>query len=157
MLIIIGWRINVPRATRYGPVKPRAEAVAREMFRAPNSGFGPAGYSAARSLGLTTQVPAKFEASALRKADAPIPVVVLHVRSNPSRAALNEKEIAVLEVLRSPEHFIDGGMTALARKVNELTTAKAVRLRALGKAAAGETGPVKANRARLIAALSSAA
>lgn len=152
-----GLYFKVPGATRYGPVKPRVEDITREIFRARSSGFGPAGYSAAHSLGLTTQVPPKFEASALRKADPPVPGVVLHVRSNPARAALNEKEIAVLEVLRSPEHFVDGGMTTLARKVNELTAVKAVRLRALGNAAAGETGAVKTNHARLIAALSSAA
>ncbi|MGV0718189.1 DUF6088 family protein [Mycolicibacterium sp. XJ662] len=152
-----GLYFKAPGATRYGPVKPRVEEIAREIFRGPHSGFGPAGYSAARGLGLTTQVPAKFEAAALRKADPPVPGVVLHVRSNPARAALNEQEIAVLEVLRSPEHFVDGGMTMLARKVSELAAAKAVRLRALGKAVAGETGPVKANHARLVTALSSVA
>jgi hypothetical protein len=144
-------------ATRYGPVKPRVEDVVREIFKAPNSGFGPAGYSAAQSLGLTTQVPAKFEASALRRADPPLPGVKLHVRSNLARAALNEQEIAVLEVLRSPEHLVEGGMTRLARRVSELSADRVLRLKAIGKASTGETGTVKANYGRLTAALKSAA
>jgi hypothetical protein len=150
-----GLYFKAPGATRYGPVKPRVEDVVREIFKAPNSGFGPAGYSAAQSLGLTTQVPAKFEASALRKADTSLPGVVLHVRSNLARAALNEQEIAVLEVLRSPEHLVEGGMTRLARKVSELSAAKVLRLSAINKASTGETGVVQANHRRLAAALKS--
>lgn len=152
-----GLYFKTPGATRYGPVKPRIEDVVREIFKAPNSGFGPAGYSAAQSLGLTTQVPARFEASALRKADPPPPGVVLHVRSNLARAALNEQEIAVLEILRSPENLVEGGMTRLARRVHELSAARALRLSAINKASAGETGVVKANHRRLAAALKSAA
>lgn len=152
-----GLYFKAPSPTRYGPVKPRVEDVVREIFKAPNSGFGPVGYSAARSLGLTTQVPAKFEASALRRADPPPPGVVLHVRSNLARAALNEQEIAVLEVLRSPEDLVEGGMTRLAHKVHELSAARALRLSAIGKATAGETGVVKANHKRLAAALKLAA
>jgi uncharacterized protein DUF6088 len=147
-----GLYFKAPGVTRYGPVKPRVEDVVREVFKSPHSGFGPAGYSAARSLGVTTQVPAKFEVSALRKVD-PITGVTQHLRSNPRRAALNEQEIAVLEVLRSPEHLVEGGITRLARKVNELSAAGAVRLRAISKASAGETRAVKANHERLIAAL----
>lgn len=140
-------------ATRYGAVKPRVEEIVREIFRSPGSGFGPAGYSAAQSLGLTTQVPAKFEASALRRADPPPPGVVLHVRRNLARAALNEKEIALLEVLRSPEHFVEGGMARLAQKVSELSSARALRPSAISRALAGETGAVRANHARLTDAL----
>jgi hypothetical protein len=152
-----GLYFKAPGGTRYGPVKPRVEDVVREIFKAPNSGFGPVGYSAAQSLGLTTQVPAKFEASALRKADPPPLGVALHVRSNLARAALNEREIAVLEVLRSPERFVEGGMTRLARKVNELSSTRALRLGAISKALAGETGAVKTNHSRLTDALKSAA
>ncbi|MGV0993791.1 MAG: DUF6088 family protein [Mycobacterium sp.] len=148
-----GLYFKAPGATRYGPIRPRVEDVMREIFKAPNSGFGPAGHSAAQSLGLTTQVPAKFEASALRKADPPPPGVVLHTRTNLARAALNEQEIAVLEVLRSPEHFVEGGMTRLAWKVNELSAARVLRVSAIRKASAGETGLVKGNYRRLSAAL----
>lgn len=143
-------------STRYGPVRPRIEDVVREILKLPNSGFGPAGYSAARRLGVTTQVPARFEVSALRKVD-PIEGVTLHVRSNPCRAALNENEIAVLEVLRSPEHLVEGGMPRLASAVNELVGAKVVRLSAIRKATAGESKSVKSNHGRLTAALQSAA
>jgi hypothetical protein len=152
-----GLYFKAPGATRYGPVKPRVEDVVREIFKAPNSGFGPVGHSAAQSLGLTTQVPAKFEASALRKADPGLPGVVLHVRSNLARAALNEQEIAVLEVLRSPEDLVEGGMTRLARKVHELSAARALRLSAINKASAGENPIVKANHRRLAVALKSEA
>jgi hypothetical protein len=141
--------------TRYGTVKPRAEEIVREIFRSPNSGFGPVGYSAARALGVTTQVPASFEASALRRAD-PVTGVTLHVRSNPARAALNELEIAVLEVLRSPEHLIDGGMVRLARTVNDLARSGAVRLKLLSRAAVGESKAVRENHGRLVTVLDAA-
>jgi Family of unknown function (DUF6088) len=142
--------------TRYGTVKPRIEDIIREIFRTPNSGFGPAGHSAAQALGITTQVPATYEASALRKVD-PIRGATLHVRSNPARAALNEREIAILEVLRSPEHFVDGGMTRLARTVHELAQTGTVRPRLIGRVVAGESSTVRDNHARLIHALHSAA
>jgi hypothetical protein len=143
-------------ATRYGMVKPRIEEIVREIFRTPNSGFGPAGHSAAQALGITTQVPATYEASALRKVD-PIAGARLHVRSNPARAALNEREIAILEVLRSPEHLVDGGMPRLARTVHELARTGAVRPRLIGRVAVGESSTVRDNHARLVRALHSAA
>lgn len=102
--------------TRYGMTRPRIEEIVREVLGA--AGNGPAGYSAAREWGVTTQVPSSFHVAALWTAD-PIEGVTQHSRGNRERISLNSKEIALLELLRAPEVYVETGWNTLARKVRD--------------------------------------
>lgn len=121
--------------TRYGMTRPRAEEVAREVLG--EEGSGPAGYSAARMWGVTTQIPASFHVATLWKRD-PIPGVVQHARSNRERMKLNAKEIALLELLRAPDVYVEAGWEALVEQVRVALDNEEVRKDALSLAVDGE-------------------
>lgn len=131
------------KRTRYGMVRPRAEDVAREVLGS-KSGFGPAGFSAARALGVTTQLPSKVHVSALRTVE-PIDGVEQHRRTNSLRVNLREREIAVLEVLRAPDNYAEGGIGRIASVIAELVSSDSIRVHALEKAVAREIGTVRKN------------
>lgn len=143
------------RRTRYGLTAPRAEEVARAVLG--NRGVGPAGYSAARAWGVTTQVPALWHVATLRTVE-PITGVRQHDRKNIARADLNEKEIALLELLRNPEVYVEAGWDALVRKVRSAARAGGIRRDLLREAVKGEHNrAVRENFARLEAAALAAA
>jgi hypothetical protein len=135
------------RRTRYGPTAPRAEEVARAVLG--SRGVGPAGYSAARTWGVTTQLPPVWHVAALRTVD-PIDGVQQHNRTNVARTDLNEKEIALLEILRAPEVFVEAGWDVLADKVRSALDAGQIHLDRLRDAVPGEySRAVRDNFARL--------
>lgn len=121
--------------TRYGMTRPRAEEVAREVLG--EAGSGPAGYSAAREWGVTTQVPSSFHVATLWPTD-PISGVTQHARRNKERAKLNAKEIALLELLRGPDVYVESGWDALVDRVRDALRAREVREAALRAAVLGE-------------------
>lgn len=121
--------------TRYGMTRPRIEEIVREVLG--GAGNGPAGYSAAREWGVTTQVPTSFHVAALWTSD-PIEGVVQHARRNRERASLNAKEIALLELMRAPEVYVEAGWSALAQKVRDALAGGEVSEGRLRVAVAGE-------------------
>lgn len=121
--------------TRYGMTRPRVEEVAREVLG--EVGSGPAGYSAAREWGVTTQVPSSFHIATLWTTD-PIAGVTQHARRNKERAKLNAKEIALLELLRAPDVYVEAGWGTLVERVRDALAKKEVREDALRAAVAGE-------------------
>lgn len=110
--------------TRYGMTRPRAEDVAREVLG--EKGSGPSGYSAAREWGVTTQVPASFHVATLWPTEA-IAGVTQHSRRNKARANLNAKEIALLELMRSPGEYVEAGWEVLVGRVREALANDEVR------------------------------
>lgn len=125
--------------TRYGVVAPRPDEIARAVLG--TRGVGPAGYSAARAWGVTTQVPPVWHVATLRTVD-PLDGVVQHSRRNLARADLNEKEIALLELLRAPEVYVEAVWATFVAKVRAAINSgeiSAARLR--------ETVPGEYNRA----------
>ncbi len=102
------------RRTRYGVTAPRADEIARAVLG--SRGIGPASYSAARAWGVTTQIPPLWHVATLRTVD-PIDGVIQHERKNLARVDLNEKEIALLELLRSTEVYVEAGWDTLVAKV----------------------------------------
>ena len=133
--------------TRYGVTAPRAEEVARAVLG--TRGIGPAGYSAAHAWGVTTQIPPVWHVATLRTVD-PIDGVVQHERRNLARADLNEKEIALLELLRSPEVYVEAGWDSLARKVRVALRTGEISAERLREAVPGEYNrAVRDNFARL--------
>ena len=135
------------KKTRYGMTTPRVEEIARAVLGA--RGNGPAGYSAARSWGVTTQIPPVWHVATLRPVDT-IDGVKQHARRNLARADLNEKEIALLELLRAPDVYIEAGWADFATKVRDAVRTGTVRENALRNAVATEhNAAVRKNFERL--------
>lgn len=135
------------RRTRYGLTAPRADEIARAVLG--TRGVGPAGYSAARAWGVTTQIPPVWQVATLRTVD-PIEGVAQHARKNIARADLNEKEIALLELLRAPETYVEAGWDVLASKVRTALRTGEIRGDRLREVVPGEYNrAVRDNFARL--------
>lgn len=133
--------------TRYGMTSPRIEEIVREVLG--SEGVGPSGYTAARMLGLTTQIPAQYEVATTRTVSA-IDGVVQHSRSNVRRRKLNAHEIAILELLRAPEIYVERGWDSLVAAVKQLAESEEVSMEHLMRAVAGEyNAMVPKNAARL--------
>ena len=110
--------------TRYGMTGPSVVEVALEALG--RRGVGPAGFSAAREWSLTTQVPPALHIAAL-KAAKDLPGINLTIRSNLDRVRLKYKEIALLELLRDPEVYVDAGWRALVQAVFAAEDSREVR------------------------------
>jgi predicted transcriptional regulator of viral defense system len=124
-------------STRFGMTHPNPRDVAKVMIR--SAGAGPAGYSAARHLGLTTQVPAEVHIATVDGAHEVAPAGVrLHSRNNVLRRELNETEIAVLEVLRDPMNLAERGWPSLVEVVKDRVDAGEVHVDRVREAARWE-------------------
>lgn len=135
------------RRTRYGLTAPRADEVARAVLG--KRGVGPVGYSAARAWGVTTQIPPVWHVATLRTVD-PIDGVKQHDRKNLARMDLNEKEVALLELLRAPEVYVEAGWDELVRKVRDAVKVGEVSVDVMRTVVPGEYNrAVRDNFARL--------
>lgn len=138
--------------TRYGSLTPTPEEVALEITR--GNGVGPAGVSAARALGLTTQIPAKPHLAVVGRVPDGVPGVRIAKRNNMARIDLNYTEIAVLETLRTWTTTVDHGWTALVNAVRERIERHEVDLDKLRQAVSSEhVSAVKLAFRRLIESL----
>jgi len=90
-------------------------------------GIGPAGWSASRDLGLTSQRPATEEFATVAPPPTGIKGVVFRRRSNPKRANLRYHEIAALEVVRAWPACVDGGWTDVVYAVEKLISNRQIR------------------------------
>lgn len=134
--------------TAYGMTTPSTAEIVREVLG--SVGVGPAGYSAAREWGVTTQVPPFVHVATLRKVDA-IGGVKQTLRRNVARAELNAKEIALLELLRAPEVYVEAGWSVLAANVQRAAAAGEIRVGRVREVARSEFDvAVRENVARLM-------
>lgn len=124
------------QSTRYGMTKPTAEEIAREILG--TVGVGPADFSAARAWQVTTQIPPLYTVAVPFTVD-PIDGVKQVARRNIARLRLNSLEIALLELLRSPETLVETGWADLVRRVGEASGRGDVRLDAVAEAAVRES------------------
>jgi hypothetical protein len=132
--------------------RPPTVDVAREVLG--TEGVGPAGFSAARHLGLTTQIPAETHLSYWGPIPEGIKGVRIHKRNNTSRRSLNESEIALLEVLRDPQTLVEGGWGALLEVARREFSNGGMRWATLLQAIDGESRvATRTNFARLRADL----
>ena len=124
------------KSTRFGMTAPDPLRVGYEVARTRGytSGVGPAGYSAARALGLTTQVPARHELAVPGRAPADLTGVHFTSRSSAGRTGLRPLEVAVLEILREWPRYAEGTWATFCARVGDL-------------AARGELNPVSIHRA----------
>lgn len=140
--------------TRYGMTRPSDGEALRVILG--ERGVGPAGYSAARAWGVTTQIPAVTEVATLG-ARKKIRNVKLITRSNLRRTDLNEMEIALLELLRDPATLVESGWDGLIERVKKAAVDGRIRPQALRAALPGESSrAVRDNFAKLGSALSTA-
>ena len=135
--------------TRYGMTRPPVEEIVREVWG--STGVGPAGFSAAREWGVTTQVPATYHVAALWTV-APIDGVTQYSRRNRARGELNPREIALLELMRDPQVFVETGWESLVDRYSDARARGLVRESPLGRAVASERNQsVRSNFATLLA------
>lgn len=125
--------------TRLGIAPPRPLAVALHVA---GPGSGPAGYTAAAVLGLTTQVPATVEVAVPGRAPTP-PAGVRFTLRGPFRRdlRLTPNEVALLEVLRDWPTTVEVDWEALASRTRELVRTGAIRPARVAEAAAAEHRP----------------
>ncbi len=117
--------------TQLGVAPPRPLAVA---LRVAGPGSGPAGFTAAAVLGLTTQVPATLEVAVPGKAPVPPPGVRFTQRDISRRdLKLTSDEVAVLEVLRDWPATVEVDWAMLASSVRALVERHAVRIDRVGR------------------------
>jgi hypothetical protein len=126
--------------TRYGMTRPSSEEVAVEVLGP--TGVGPCGYSAARALGLTTQVPSQPTLTIAGPVPTSVPGVKVSKRNNMRRRKLRYTEIALLELLRGDwEATVDDGWPALVSAYATAVRARKIRPAAMSDAIAGERSP----------------
>lgn len=137
--------------TRYGMTRPNAEAIALAVLGP--TGVGPTGISAARALGLTTQVPAKPAFTVAGPVPTSVPGVEISKRNNMRRRELRFTEIALLELLRGDwEYAVDGGWDALVSATSSARASGAVDIEAVQTAVDGERSPAARHNLQLLLA-----
>lgn len=137
------------RETKYGLTGPTSEAVVREVFG--DSGVGPAGISAASALGLTTQVPAQLEISFVGPLPTFLLSIGLHKRNNLRRMRLRYLEIALLEVLRGTDLFIEQSREEVVAVIRALVEDGEVRIVEIESVLVDEPPRVRAEFVKLAA------
>jgi hypothetical protein len=138
--------------TRYGMTRPSSEEVAAQVLG--SAGVGPTGVSAARALGLTTQVPAWPTVTVAGPVPTSVPGVKVSKRNNMLRRDLKYAEIALLELLRGDwETTVDGGWPALVSASEAAFRSRKIRPKYVKEAVDNEPPAARANYGRLVADL----
>ena len=115
--------------TRAGMVPPAPLAVGMAVAGA---GAGPAGFSAATALGLTTQVPSVEAVAVAGRAHRPPRGVVFAARSVERRfRELEPLEVAVIELMRDGTRYVEVSWDDVEAAVVGLVESEAVRPRAV--------------------------
>lgn len=136
--------------TRYGMTRPSSDAIAVEILG--SVGVGPSGHTAARTFGLTTQIPARPAFTVAGPVPTSIPGVRVSRRNNMRRRELTYTEIALLELLRgSWESVVEDGWDALVAAAADAVERGTVRLDSIASAVESEHSPAaRLHFARLV-------
>jgi len=139
--------------TRYGMTRPSSEDVAVQVLG--STGVGPTGVSAARALGLTTQVPTRPAFTIAGTVPTSVPGVSVSKRNNMRRRNLRYAEIALIELLRGDwERTVDDGWPALVSAVGTAVRGSEINMASVSDAIQGERSPAaRQNYERLAADL----
>lgn len=133
--------------TRYGMAAPDKVNTALEILGV--EGTGPAGFTAARTWGLTTQVPARTELSTVSaRTITSLQGVKINRRTNGLRRPLNYMEIGLLEVLRDT-NLIESGWLGLVNAVTKAAKDGHITPDRLTRTIAGEPRAVRNRWAKL--------
>ncbi len=121
-------------------------------LRVAGSGSGPAEFSAAASLGLTTQVPSVDVVAVAGRAPRPPKGVAFVSRAVDRRfRGLRPLEVAVLELLRDGTRFIEADWEQAVAVVAQLTESGAIRRQQIGEQIRSEHHVAARGRWRLLA------
>ncbi len=133
--------------SRFGKAHPRPVSVALELRK---EGTGPAGWTAMRALGLTTQVPPTDELAVVGAAPSGVRGITFRTRTNLGRCRLGYHEIAALESLRTvaPETT---EWPRLVEAVRELASGKRFSAKRFALVAEREPARVREAARRLLA------
>lgn len=133
--------------TRYGMAAPDKVSTALEILG--EEGTGPAGFTAARTWGLTTQVPAQTRLATIATKDATsLKGIGLSKRANARRRSLRYEEIGLLEVLRDL-NLIEAGWPALVRAAKTAHAEGRINRNRINQAIPGEPPAVRQRWAKL--------
>lgn len=130
--------------SRFGAGSPRVEDVVYKICG--RRGVGPAGWTASRLLGLSTQVPARYEFAVLGAPPTNIPGVRFLSRTNLARLGLNPFEIAILEILRVWPAYSDATWDEFVKRVAELRDEGAIKPERLARVSTREPSPSMRDR-----------
>lgn len=118
----------VGKRTRFGMTAPSTLDAALAIA---GPGSGPSGVSAARTLGLTTQVPSVVEVAVPGKVPDPVSGVRFRSRSFARREhRLTPIEVSVIELLRYPDSS-EEGWPDISERIASLISENVVRREAL--------------------------
>lgn len=119
------------RRTRAGIPAPRAMEVGLEVA---GDGAGPAQFSAAAALGLTSQVPSVEVVAVAGRSPTPPPGVQFVSRSVGRRIRkLRFLEVAVIELLRDGLRFVEANWDSASATLAQLAAQGAIRLPAIAE------------------------
>jgi len=118
--------------SRFGPGKPPLDDVVHKLCS--GRGVGPAGWSASRALGVSTQLPAKPEYAIVGLPPTGLDDVRFRSRRNLARVELRSTEIALLEALREWPAYSVVDWDGLVERVGALVHEGEVRLDRVVKA-----------------------
>lgn len=143
--------------TRLGMAPPPAERLVNEVVD--ERGTGPAGISAALTLGLSTQVP-RLETIAVPGRAPRDARGIRFVSRNASTRRRDERlrppEVALLEALRDWEGLVEIPLPEALGRIERLTTAGSIRVDRVVRASATEPPRVRERLRRLLTALNRA-
>ena len=141
-------------STRLGMAPPPPSRLAGEVVGGP--GTGPAGWSAALALGLSTQVPRRETIAVPGRAPRNPGAVRFVSRASSTRRRderLRPAEIALLEVLRDWDTLVEVSTSDAVARVGDLTDSGAVRVDRLVRAATTEPPRVREGLRGLLRAI----
>lgn len=140
------------KATRFGTTRPDPLTAAYEVARdrGYSSGVGPAGVTAARSLGLTTQVPGAVEVAVPGRAPAPVAGARFTSRSPVGRHDLRPLEVAVLELLRAWPRYSEKSWSEFVDVIRDLHDRGRVDMHAVRASAMRERHREARQRAKVL-------
>lgn len=145
-------------STRLGMAPPPPDRLVDEFFGGP--GTGPAGWSAALTLGLSTQVPRRETIAVPGRAPRD-PGMVHFVSRAASTKRRDERlrpaEVALLEVIRDWDTLVEVPDNDAIDRIEHLAASGVVRLDRLVRASATEPPRVRERLRRLLAALGQSA
>lgn len=141
-------------STRLGMAPPPPHRLTNEVVGGP--GTGPAGWSAALALGLSTQVPRRETIAVPGRAPRNPGAVHLVSRAASTKRhdeRLRPVEVALLEVLRDWDALVEVPTRDAVGRIARLTDTGAIRLDRLARASATEPPRVRERLRRLLVAL----
>jgi hypothetical protein len=127
------WREGA--STRFGSAKPDPTQIA---LVAGGAGSGPAGASAANSVGLSTQVPRRPHVAVVGRAPKGLHGVRITARANPHRVLLTPTEVAVLESVLDFDRYAEIPWPRARQRLRRLAADGAIDLKKLADVARHE-------------------